>query len=207
MTVTSNAAEPSFARVSVAVHVTCVVPTGKRLPEGGLQTTGRSPSTTSYADAVKVTTAPFASMVSTLMSGGTVTTGGVVSRILTSKSRSSCSAWYVAPHPTVVRPSGNIEPDGGAQVTVASLPFQRALTAKVTTRPSGPVASSMMLFGIVQSHAGGSAAASGATRPAMTRTRSSLRIIGSAQRAPGRRRGQRRQHRRHEDSAATPPGT
>jgi hypothetical protein len=187
MTVTLNVPEPTLSCVSLAVHVTPVVPTGKRLPEGGMHATGRSPSTRSSADAANVTTAPAGSSVSTLKSAGIVMTGGVVSRILTSKSRASCSAWNVATHWTIVRAIGNVEPDGGAQLTVALLPFQLALTSKVTTRPSGPVASSMTPFGIVHCHAGGSAAASGATRPATTRTRSSLRIIASAQRAPGTR--------------------
>jgi hypothetical protein len=78
--------------VSLAVHVTVVVPTGKTLPDAGAQTTGRSPSTRSKADAVNVTTAPPGSSVSTAISAGTVTTGGVVSRMVTAKSRVSCSA-------------------------------------------------------------------------------------------------------------------
>ena len=92
MTFTLNVAEPTFSLVSLAVHVTPVVPTGKRLPEDGTHTTDRSPSTRSKADVVNATMAPFGSSVSTLRSAGTVTTGGVVSRILTSKSLSSCSA-------------------------------------------------------------------------------------------------------------------
>ena len=84
MTLTLNVAEPTFSRVSLAVHVTLVVPTGKRLPEGGMHTTGRSPSTRSFADEVNTTTAPSGSSVSTSMLLGP-STGGVVSRILTSK--------------------------------------------------------------------------------------------------------------------------
>ena len=47
------------------------------------------------------------------------------------------------------------EPDGGVQVTVAALPFHVALTSNDTTRPSGPVASSVIPFGIVQSQSEG----------------------------------------------------
>ena len=186
MTLTSNVAEPTFSRVSLAVHVTLVVPTGKRLPEGGMHTTGRSPSTRSYADEVNTTIAPSGSSVSTSMLAGTVTTGGVVSRILTSKSRSSCSDSYVATQLTTVRSIGNVEPDGGVQVTVATLPFHVALTSKVTTRPSGPVASSVIPFGIVHCQSGGSAAASGAMSPARRSVRISLRVITPIQRARGR---------------------
>ena len=93
-----------------------------------------------------------------------------MSRIVTLKSRVSCSVWYVATQTTPVRPIGNVEPDGGAQTTVASLPIHLALTSNVTTRPLGPVASALTCVGIVQSQSGGSDAASGAAKPAMTST-------------------------------------
>ncbi len=50
-TVTLKVAEPELPRVSAALQVTVVVPMGKVDPEGGLQVTGREPSTTSVAEA------------------------------------------------------------------------------------------------------------------------------------------------------------
>jgi hypothetical protein len=180
VTVTVNVAVPSFSRVSVAVHVTVVVPTGNTLPDGGVHVTGTTPSTMSNAVATKGTTAPPGFSVSTAMLAGTVTIGGVVSRIVTRKSRVSCSVWYVAWQTTVVCAMGNVEPEGGTQTTVASLPCHLAVTLNVTTRPSGPVASRLRLFGIVQFQSGGSDAACGTAKPAMTRTSRRRRIIVSA---------------------------
>jgi hypothetical protein len=53
--------EPSFA-----VHVTFVVPSGKVLPELGVQLTVGDGSTASLADAEKVTVAPDAPVASTV---------------------------------------------------------------------------------------------------------------------------------------------
>jgi hypothetical protein len=49
LTVTTNCARAVLRLVSVAVHVTFVRPTLKKLPEEGVQVTGRSPSTASAA--------------------------------------------------------------------------------------------------------------------------------------------------------------
>ena len=54
---------------SVVLHVTVVVPTGKKLPDVGVQLTGRSrskPDSISYAWPTNVTTVPAGSDVSTL---------------------------------------------------------------------------------------------------------------------------------------------
>jgi hypothetical protein len=51
-TVTVNEAEPVLPCVSVAVHVTVVVPSGKVEPLGGVQVTGTTPSMLSVAEAV-----------------------------------------------------------------------------------------------------------------------------------------------------------
>jgi hypothetical protein len=52
LTVTVNEAEPVLPRVSVAVQVTVVVPSGNVEPLAGLQLTGRAPSILSLAEAV-----------------------------------------------------------------------------------------------------------------------------------------------------------
>jgi hypothetical protein len=160
--------------LSVAVQVSVVVPKGKVEPLAGLQVTGRTPSTLSAADALKVNAAPvgpvavrvaFSGTVTRLssrvmkaapgggmlrrrneISGGTVrrirfsgdagggSTGtggcggpggkgrgsvlGVVSFTVTVKEAEPVLPWAsVAVQVTVVVPSGNIEPLGGAQVT------------------------------------------------------------------------------------------
>jgi hypothetical protein len=82
-TVTVKDAEPVLVRVSVALQVTDVVPIGNVLPLGGAQVAGRSPSTMSIADAVKVCTAPDALVAAMVALVGTVTTGGVMSRTVT----------------------------------------------------------------------------------------------------------------------------
>ena len=70
---------PVLPAASVAEQVTVVVPIGKVEPEAGEQVGIIEPSTTSIADAVKVTTAPAALVASLVIFPGTVTTGGVVS--------------------------------------------------------------------------------------------------------------------------------
>jgi hypothetical protein len=72
-----------FSALSVAAQPTVVVPMGKVLPEAGVQSGSIAPSTKSVADAVYVTTAPEALVASVLMSAGKVSTGGVVSRTVT----------------------------------------------------------------------------------------------------------------------------
>jgi hypothetical protein len=78
-TVTLNDADAELPAMSVAEHVTLVDPTGNVEPEAGVQVTGTEPSTRSDAEAVKVTTAPLELVALTVMSPGTVTTGGVLS--------------------------------------------------------------------------------------------------------------------------------
>ena len=69
---------------SVAVQFTVVVPTGKTLPDAGVQTGGTAPSTRSVAVAVKLTGAPEADRASTPgMSAGRVSAGAVVSSTIT----------------------------------------------------------------------------------------------------------------------------
>src|SRR5207249_969040 len=54
VTVTVNDAAPVLPLASVAVQWTVVAPSGNVAPLAGVQVTGRGPSTTSVADAVKV---------------------------------------------------------------------------------------------------------------------------------------------------------
>ena len=194
VTATSNPAVRTLSRVSVDVQLTCRVPIENFVPEAGTQLTGRLPSTRSVALTVKLTTAPDGSFVCTLMSPGTVITGGVVSRMVMSKSCSSVCEPNLAAHSTLVRLIGKVDPEAGEQVTVALLPFQRAVTLNVTTRPEGPVASSVMLLGIVQLHSS-PAAASGAAKPASRHRTRTRRIIGSS---GGDHRQQEEEAGRHE---------
>ena len=94
-------------------------PTGKSVADAGLQITGSVPSTVSLADVAKVTTIPEAELAWTLKSAGTVITGAVVSRMLTSKvvvAVLRALSWLV--QVTVVWPSAKVVPERGAQVTV-----------------------------------------------------------------------------------------
>jgi len=82
-TVTVKDAVPVFPCASVALQMTVVVPTGKVLPDLGLQLGVSGPSTLSVALAVYDTGRPLALVALTVMSAGTATTGGVVSVITT----------------------------------------------------------------------------------------------------------------------------
>jgi hypothetical protein len=77
-TVTLKEADPVLPDLSVAEHDTTVEPTGNVEPEAGVQVTGNEPSTESRAETVNVTTAPLEPVALTVMSAGTVTTGGAV---------------------------------------------------------------------------------------------------------------------------------
>src|SRR5262249_50692974 len=77
--VTAKLPVPRLPCASVEEQLTVVVPTGKVLPDAGTQVTGVDPSTSSTAETEKVTTAPAGLVANTLMSAGTVSTGGVES--------------------------------------------------------------------------------------------------------------------------------
>src|SRR5438876_1120349 len=70
---------------SKAVQITVVLPRAKVLPLAGEQVGVSAPSTMSLALAVKVAIAPEAAVASTVMLGGQVTAGGVVSWTVTVK--------------------------------------------------------------------------------------------------------------------------
>ena len=83
LTVTVNEAELVLPRVSLAVQVTVVVPSGKIEPLARVHVTGRTPSTASIAVAVYVNAAPEGPVASTVALAGTVITGGAVSAFST----------------------------------------------------------------------------------------------------------------------------
>jgi hypothetical protein len=64
---------------SVAEQFTVVVPNGNIEPEAGKHVTGTGPSTASFAEAMKFTTAPETLVAFTVISAGKVKTGGVLS--------------------------------------------------------------------------------------------------------------------------------
>jgi hypothetical protein len=137
--------------VSLAKQVTVVVPMGKVEPDGGLQVTGREPSTRSLAEAANVTTLPVGPVASAVMFAGSVSTAGVVSCTLLEKlALPVLPRLSVDEQVTVVVPMGKVEPDGGLQVTGRE-PSTKSLAeaANVTTLPVGPVASAVMFAGSV----------------------------------------------------------
>jgi hypothetical protein len=79
VTVTFSVAVPRLPCVSVAEHVTVVVPIGNVLPDAGLQETGRSPSALSVANVLNSTTAPFSELAAAVTSPEVVMTGGAMS--------------------------------------------------------------------------------------------------------------------------------
>jgi hypothetical protein len=137
---------------SVALQVTFVVPIGNVEPEAGLHVRDGAGSTVSLALVEKVTTAPPGSLVSTEMSPGTVSVGGVVSRTLIVKEPGDVlPAQSVAVQLTVVVPRGNVDPDGGVQPTEGlGSRLSVAVAVKVTTAPEGPVASTILFDGTVR---------------------------------------------------------
>ena len=105
---------------SEAVQVTVVVPMGNVEPDGGVQVTtgfGRAGSL-SVAEAVKFTTAPDGPVGSTLIGAGSVSTGATSSLTVTvNVPVDLLPLKSVDVQVTVVVPIGNVEPDGGVQVT------------------------------------------------------------------------------------------
>ena len=128
LTTTSNPAEALLPLLSVALHVTCVVPTEKRAPELGVQATGVGPSTLSIAEGVgKTTVAPAGSSVScgTSDDGTPLSTGAVVS---TSVRLTLKLVWLLllwpssAVHVTVVVPTAKWDPEAGVHATLTDCP-------------------------------------------------------------------------------------
>jgi hypothetical protein len=98
-----------------------------------------------------VKAAPVAAVASTVAFAGTVTTGPVVSATVTVKEAAPLLPLVsVAVQPTVVGPSGKVDPLAGVQLT-ATLPFTRsfAVAVKVKLAPVALVASTAALAGTV----------------------------------------------------------
>jgi len=116
-------AVPVLPWLSVAVQVTVVVPNGNVAPELGLQLGVSDPSKLSAALAEKVTTAPLGLVASTVMSPGTVTTGGVGSTSTTVTLKDAAPVFpcaSVARQLTIVVPTGNVLPELGLQLGVSA---------------------------------------------------------------------------------------
>ena len=87
---------------------------GNREPDAGVQVTGTGPSTRSFADATKLTTAPETLVAVTVMSAGNVNAGGVVSTTVTLKLAVPVFPFVsVAVQLTVVIPSGKVVLESG----------------------------------------------------------------------------------------------
>src|SRR5215212_1716882 len=129
-TLTSNEPVASFPAASVALQLTGVVAIGNVEPEAGVHVTVTEPSTKSVAVAAPyVTSAPC----------------GLVA---------SFPAASVALQLTVVSPSGNVEPEAGSHVTFTEPSTSSVADASnVTSAPFGPVASSTLLPGSINSGA------------------------------------------------------
>src|SRR4030095_9138111 len=119
-TETVNVQVAVFPEASVAVQVTVVTPTGKQLPDGGLQTT-TTPGQLSLAGVVELTTThgSVATAVTAVTFGGQVMVGGWVSLTVTVKVHIGPA---VVVQVTVVVPTGKNEPDAGLQLTVPQSP-------------------------------------------------------------------------------------
>jgi hypothetical protein len=115
-TVTWNEADVVLPAASLAVQVTVVVPIGNVEPLAGVHEKLVTP-TSSVAVAEYVTTVPPGPAASTVMSDGTVTTGGVVSTVWLTVTLNEAvlelPAASLAEQWTVVVPSGNVEPLAG----------------------------------------------------------------------------------------------
>ena len=110
---------------SVALQLTVVVPTGKLLPEAGVQATVRPVGQLSVAvGGVKVTVAaqvPFGATTLVMFDGQAPSTGNWVSFIVTVKVHGAdiLPEASVALQLTVVVPTAKLLPEAGVQATVA----------------------------------------------------------------------------------------
>ena len=124
-TVTWNDADDELPCVSVALHVTVVVPNANVDPDAGTHEKLATASSGSVAEATYVTTAPAELVASAVMSAGTVITGGVVSTVpVTVTWNDALEDWpieSVALQFTVVVPIGNVAPDAGTHENEASV--------------------------------------------------------------------------------------
>lgn len=108
--------------VSIAVHVTVVVPTAKLDPEAGLQFTVCPGQLSLLLGVANVTVAepdPAGFSSTVMFAGQAPIVGGCVSLTVTVKLQlASGDTPFDAVHVTSVEPFGKAEPEGGVQVTV-----------------------------------------------------------------------------------------
>src|SRR5207244_3181193 len=110
LTVTVKLLAPTFARLSLAVQVTVVAPSGNVAPLAGVQLTATGPSIASVADALNVNTAPAGPVASTLAFAGTVTIGAPVSlTVMVNEAEPVLPCASVAVQVAIVVPIGNFE--------------------------------------------------------------------------------------------------
>ena len=104
---------------SVAVTVTVVNPTGKKLPDAG-ELVMVTPGQLSVAVGVKLTTAPhWPAVLFTVIFAGQVTVGNSVSfTLMVNVHVAVLPDASVTVHVTVVVPTGKNDPDAGVEVTV-----------------------------------------------------------------------------------------
>src|SRR5215212_511783 len=156
-TLTSNEPVASFPAASVALQLTGVVAIGNVEPEAGVHVTVTEPSTKSVAVAAPYVTSAPCGLVASIAGGadGSVNVGGVLSCTVTvNEPVASFPAASVALQLTVVSPSGNVEPEAGSHVTFTEPSTSSVADASnVTSAPFGPVASSTLLPGSINSGA------------------------------------------------------
>jgi hypothetical protein len=146
-TATRNEAEAELPRLSAAVQVTVVVPTGNNAPESGVHVTGSGPSTTSEAvgAGVNVTRDPAGPNASSVCVGGTTIVGPASVTTTLNAADPLFPAASAAVQVTVVVPTGNVDPEAGAQVGVIAPDTASVAEAEnVTTAPVGPVAAAVI---------------------------------------------------------------
>ena len=147
-TVTVCVAEALLPAASVALQVTTVAPSGNCA--GASLVAATAPSTRSSAVAAPIDTGVSVPIASAVTSAGGVTAGGVVSVSVTVK-----VTWLelllasVAVTVTIVAPSAKVDPEAGTATTVGagSARSFAAGSAKPTTAPLAPVASTVMFAG------------------------------------------------------------
>ena len=120
-TVTVKDAEEPLPCESDAVQLTRCEPRLNVDPESGEQSTGTPPSTASFADTEKVTTAPDELVASTAEFPGTEMTGPVESQeptVTLNPAELPCPCASLAVQLTfVVTPAAKVEPEAGVQST------------------------------------------------------------------------------------------
>jgi len=134
--VTVNIQLPVLAAMSVAVQVTVVIPRGKVVPEGGVQTGVIAPSQLSKAVAVNVTATEHIPAGEFIVIGaGQVTTGASSSLTVTvNEQLLAFDEASVAEHITVVMPFGKVAPDAGVQTgVIAPSQLSTAVAVNITT--------------------------------------------------------------------------